>query len=100
MPTKPLSLAQRLRAKRPREKDRRPTAAQRGYGKAWVKARTRYLRAHPLCVVCERAADTVDHIVAHKGDWSSFWDESNWQAMCASCHSAKTAGVDGGFGNR
>jgi hypothetical protein len=27
------------------------------------------------------------------------YDESNWCAMSASCHSRKTASRDGGFGN-
>ncbi|KAE8545359.1 hypothetical protein F6453_2331 [Marinobacter nauticus] len=28
-----------------------------------------------------------------------FWDDSNWQALCHSCHSEKTASEDSGFGN-
>lgn len=27
-----------------------------------------------------------------------FWDPSNWQPLCAGCHSTKTAKEDGGFG--
>ncbi|ELK38933.1 HNH endonuclease, partial [Brevibacillus agri BAB-2500] len=44
-------------------------------------------------------ATVVDHIVPHKGDMRKFWDRMNWQALCASCHSKKTAKEDGGFGN-
>ncbi|WP_232338165.1 MULTISPECIES: HNH endonuclease [Bordetella] len=28
-----------------------------------------------------------------------FWDTSNWQGLCWSCHSIKTAREDGGFGH-
>lgn len=83
----------------------RETAAQRGYDSRWQKARDGYLRSHPLCVHCERAgrvvaANEVDHIVPHKGDMVLFWDNSNWQSLCKSCHSLKTATEDGGFGRK
>jgi 5-methylcytosine-specific restriction protein A len=82
----------------------RGTAAQRGYDSRWRKARLLFLREHPFCVYCERKgklipAQIVDHIVPHKGDFSLFWDEKNWQPLCASCHSRKTVEEDGGFGN-
>lgn len=81
----------------------RGTAAQRGYGSRWQKARLRYLRQHPLCVKCMEEgrltpATVVDHIQPHKGDPVLFWDESNWQALCKPCHDRKTAWEDGGFG--
>lgn len=43
-------------------------------------------------------ANTVDHIdpVDGPGD-PRFWDQTNWQALCSSCHSKKTATNDGGF---
>ena len=77
----------------------------------WRKARLRYLSEHPLCIFCERsgrdtAAVVVDHIKEHQGDYGLFWDESNWQPLCASCHSglkriqerrgySAAAGIDG-----
>lgn len=69
------------------------TSAQRGYGYKWQKARAHHLRDHPLCAYCQRqglvtAASVVDHIVAHRGDMTLFWDRSNWQSLCASCHSS------------
>ena len=75
----------------------RGTAAQRGYGWRWQKARTAWLRHHPLCVRCElkgitEPATVVDHITPHQGDPRVFWDKSNWQGLCATCHNAKTAG--------
>lgn len=34
----------------------------------------------------------VDHVVPHKGNQALFWDEQgNWQSLCASCGSAKSA---------
>ncbi|WP_309242099.1 HNH endonuclease [Paenibacillus sp. S150] len=35
----------------------------------------------------------------HKGDMELFWNEANWQPLCASCHGIKTAKEDGGYGN-
>lgn len=40
----------------------------------------------------------VDHIIPHKGDQSLFWDQMNWESLCARCHGLKTATEDGGFG--
>ncbi|MDZ7809242.1 MAG: HNH endonuclease signature motif containing protein [Arhodomonas sp.] len=34
------------------------------------------------------AATVVDHKTPHRGDWSLFWDQDNWQALCAHCHSS------------
>ena len=84
---------------------KRPSAASRGYGWRWQKARLDYLRRNPLCVECRKqnlivAATIVDHVTPHRGDEELFWNEENWAAMCAACHSRKTAQRDGGFGNR
>lgn len=69
----------------------------------WRTFRKGYLAAHPRCVCtacpthrppCNRIANTVDHVIpARVGGVKLF------QAMCASCHSRKTATYDGGFGN-
>ena len=69
------------------------SSTQRGYGYKWQKARERFLKKNPLCVYCQRddrvtAANVVDHIVPHRGDQKLFWRESNWQALCSSCHSS------------
>ncbi|BAP88858.1 transglycosylase [Burkholderiales bacterium GJ-E10] len=92
------------RATRKQQDERRGSAAARGYGARWRKARASYLSRHPLCAECERlgrltAATVVDHIVPHRGNRELFWDERNWQALCKPCHDAKTAREDGGFGN-
>jgi len=67
--------------------------AARGYGSKWQSARAGFLRSHPLCRICEQsgrttAADTVDHVRPHLGDMRLFWDRSNWQPLCRSCHSS------------
>lgn len=68
------------------------TAAQRGYGHAWRKARLAYLDKHQYCVYCRRrgedtAATVVDHKIPHEGDWKLFWDSANnWQPLCKPCH--------------
>lgn len=70
------------------------TSAQRGYGYKWQQARAGWLRAHPLCVMCEEldqrvtAATVVDHKVPHRGDMALFWQTSNWQSLCARHHSS------------
>lgn len=91
------------------------SSTQRGYGYAWQKARSGYLRSHPLCVYCLRdaayavvremapstailrcaelgltvpIASVVDHIEPHRGDQVLFWDKANWQSLCGTHHSA------------
>ncbi|MGB4107754.1 MAG: HNH endonuclease signature motif containing protein [Alphaproteobacteria bacterium] len=96
----------RTEAQRKQEHDqRRPSASKRGYGSKWRKARDGYLRKHPLCVHCERegrvtAALEVDHIIPHRGDMKLFWNRQNWQGLCKTHHSIKTASEDGGFTGR
>jgi 5-methylcytosine-specific restriction protein A len=80
--------------------DRRGSAASRGYGKRWDKAAKLFRQLHPLCAMCSTvphpvASKEVDHIIPHKGDMELFWDQDNWQALCKSCHSTKTAKEDG-----
>ncbi len=75
------------------------TTKEKGYDGRWRKARARYLKAHPLCVKCVakgkyQKAAVVDHIVPHRGNKKLFWDESNWQALCKSCHDKKTMTED------
>lgn len=91
--------------RRQRQDQKRGTAAQRGYGSKWQKARDLHLKEHPLCVHCQAdgyvvAATVVDHIIPHKGDQKLFWRRSNWQSLCKTHHDQKTAKEDGGFGHR
>ena len=76
--------------------EQRGTAASRGYGHKWRKAREGFLKAHPLCAHCEAqgrvtAATVVDHIDPHRGDMRKFWDAGNWQPLCKHHHDRKTA---------
>ena len=60
------------------------------------KMRRRFLTENPLCQVCEKegytvAAAEIDHVIPVEKDPDRFWDESNWEPICRSCHVAKTA---------
>jgi len=82
----------------------RGTRTERGYDNRWLKAAAVFKKENPLCVICEKEGVytpvyCVDHIVPHKGDMELFWDKSNWQSCCKTCHDRKTAKEDGGFGN-
>lgn len=74
------------------------------YNSTWRRLAKAFLARNPFCRACSREgvlemAAAVDHVTPHKGDQALFWDEANWQPLCASCHSRKTASEDGGFGN-
>jgi len=62
----------------------------------WRKLRYQALRRdRGICVICEREgyqrmATDVDHIIEHSGDIELFYDLSNLQSLCKSCHSRKT----------
>jgi 5-methylcytosine-specific restriction protein A len=88
-----------------RVSDSRPTSAQRGYGYRWQKTSRAFLMKNSICVDPDGrhlgrivAAEHTDHIVPHKGSHRLFWDPSNWQPLCSSCHSHKTRREDA-FGN-
>jgi 5-methylcytosine-specific restriction protein A len=75
------------------------SAASRGYGSRWNKARKMYLAAHPLCEQCLKEgrytkATVVDHIRPHRGNPELFWNPDNWQALCKKCHDKKTGEFD------
>ena len=78
----------------------------RGYTYRWQKASKVYLANNPLCVRCKATgkvvpAAHVDHVVPHRGSTEGdlFWDEDNWQALCAKCHGKKTH-REGAMGER
>ena len=86
-------------AHRPLHPEVTRSAAARGYNARWRKASKLFLHQHPLCVRCQQAgrytkATVVDHIVPHRGDQELFWDRSNWQPLCKSCHDRKTMTED------
>lgn len=91
------------KAYRKESDQRRGSAAKRGYGPRWQRARKAFLQTNPLCAIClaegkVEAAEVVDHKIPHRGDMALFWDKRNWQALSKACHDRKTAREDGAFG--
>jgi len=98
---RPLDAA--ARARRAGYDRRRGSPARRGYGAQWRVRRAVFLELQPSCadpagrhVGEPRRATLPDHIVPLAAGGAD--DESNWQALCASCHGHKIATHDGGFG--
>jgi 5-methylcytosine-specific restriction protein A len=91
--------ADEVRRKRNARADGRRRArsdnAWRGWYKLakWAKLRKAVLDDQPHCVMClERGrfvlANVVDHIRPHRGDWSLFFDRTNLQSLCETCHNS------------
>jgi 5-methylcytosine-specific restriction endonuclease McrA len=75
------------------------------YGARWREASAAWLQQYPLCVLClvrgelnrravaagpaDRRPLVVDHIEPHRGDITRFWDQDNWQTLCAACHNSE-----------
>jgi len=61
----------------------------------WRKASKAFLNNsdNALCKICllmgiDEPATIVDHIIPHRGRSDRFfWDQDNWQGLCATCHS-------------
>ena len=58
----------------------------------WKRLRKLQLMQHPLCKFClERgivtAANVVDHVEPHKGDWTDFIT-GELQSLCEPCHNS------------
>jgi len=56
----------------------------------WQRLRKLQLQRHPLCKFClERgivtAANVVDHVTPHRGDWNAFVT-GELQSLCEPCH--------------
>lgn len=56
----------------------------------WRKESKEFLAGHPFCYVCGKPSKIVDHIQPHRGNLELFYDQTNWQPMCWSCHTRKT----------
>lgn len=85
-----------------RRREERPASSARGYGATWRRVRAAQLVREPWCRSCASEgrrvpAGHVDHIVPRARGGSD--DPGNLQSLCTSCHNAKTAREDGGFGN-
>ena len=69
----------------------------------WKHLRQNYLIEHPFCMECWKKgkltrATVVDHIVPIKQGGPEL-DESNLQALCASCHGSKSIREGSRFGS-
>jgi len=86
-----------MRPKRVKRKrvEHRGNSTERGYDAKWQKISRAFRKAQPNCAECgvvnEMRRMVVDHIVPHRGDRKIFWDPSNWQTLCQTCHNKKTA---------
>lgn len=61
----------------------------------YVNARRWFLEDNPYCQYClrdnvHRAATEMDHIIPAWQRPDLFWEESNWQGLCAPCHKVKS----------
>ena len=88
------------------DREPRHSAFARGYTKRWDRASKAFRLRYPLCgmrpggrapvmSLCalegrETPATQTDHVVPHRGDRATFWDVSQWQALCDACHTRKT----------
>jgi len=89
----------------PREPRR--NSHQRGYTRRWEKAAKLFRLRYPICGMrangqrpvmsrCFEEGRTtvgfqVDHVIPHRGDQTLFWNECNWQVLCAACGARKSA---------
>lgn len=69
----------------------------------WRRYSKARLRKRKWCEGCKgKGQDTLatetDHIVPYGNDIKLFWDKSNHQSLCKSCHSRKTVQENHGFG--
>lgn len=79
------------------QEERKSSAAYHNlyFSRRWRELRASQLLAEPFCRECAKIgertrATDVDHIKPHKGDKRIFFDPSNLQSLCHSCHSRKT----------
>lgn len=74
----------------------RGTSTARGYNYRWQKYRDGFLARNPLCIECKALgrvtlATDVDHIKPVRDAPELFWEPSNHQPLCGTCHKRKTA---------
>jgi 5-methylcytosine-specific restriction protein A len=79
----------------------RGTLAERGYDKAYFRARALYMKDHPWCEMCARKgkwvkAEHCDHIETIKSRPDLRLDPKNFQSLCGSHHDLLTMSYDAG----
>lgn len=97
MPTKPLTHLARLAESSPWDRQRTPGESLYGTAR-WKRFRRMFLSRNPLCCDPDArhpgrtvAAVDVDHIIPWREDPQRLtFNALNCQALCKSCHSAKT----------
>ena len=83
-------------ARRATTDKRRPSSSARGYGPRWRQIRARYLRLHPLCVLCGSKSEVPDHypvtrralLAAGVLDPDA---DHRLRPLCTTCHNTETA---------
>jgi 5-methylcytosine-specific restriction protein A len=80
-------IAARSRARKAKADKKRPSRQERGYDAEWEKAREDYLAVYSSCVRCGQAATLVDHIIPIRKAPYLRLDRTNFQSLCATCHS-------------
>lgn len=68
----------------------------------WKKLRKSFITKYPLCVQCKShglvtAGTVVDHVVRYK-EGDDFFNQNNWQTLCATHHNQKSAAESRGVG--
>jgi 5-methylcytosine-specific restriction protein A len=96
----PAAFAKHRPAYRPKPLPR-PSAAARGYGTDWQKLREQARQELPCVCATPGCGKTRGLHLDHRTPRAQGGTDamSNLQWLCHSCHSAKTARTDRGFGN-
>ena len=84
--------------------DKRPSAARRGYDRAWQQLRAHFLAMHPVCADCDQAGIATESVEVHHVQPIAQaphrrLDPANLLALCKSCHSKRTAIEEGNAGD-
>lgn len=88
-----------------READqRRGSARERGYGRAWEKASAGHLARNPLCFYCahgawgepprDKAASLTDHFYPQRAYPAVFWAKVWWCSSCEDCHNGPKQAIE------
>lgn len=92
---KPKRFSSGLKHASPKEAETKAKSYKHLYGtREWIEFSRRFLHYNPKCYACGRDSRITDHIITHRGDMELFWKETNYLALCISCHNYATAKFD------